>query len=68
MLVINGDSDPRTPMPGVTECAMRARQAYANARAEDKFQLFIHEKTGHAATPVARQTAIAWFVKWLKPC
>ena len=42
--------------------------AYANARAEDKFQLFIHEKTGHAVTPVARQTAIAWFVKWLKPC
>jgi dienelactone hydrolase len=67
LLVINGDSDPRTPMPGLMECATRARQAYANARAEDKFQLLIQEKTGHAVTPAARQAAIAWFVKWLKP-
>jgi dienelactone hydrolase len=67
LLVINGDSDPRTPMPGVMECATRARQAYANARAEDKFQLLIQEKTGHAVTPAARQAAMAWFVKWLKP-
>jgi dienelactone hydrolase len=67
LLVINGDSDPRTPMPGVMDCATRARQAYANARAEDKFQLLIQEKTGHAVTPAARQAAIAWFVKWLKP-
>jgi dienelactone hydrolase len=67
LLVINGDSDPRTPMPGVMECATRARQAYANAQAEDKFQLLIQEKTGHAVTPAARQAAIAWFVKWLKP-
>jgi dienelactone hydrolase len=67
LLVINGDSDPRTPMPGVMDCATRARQAYANARAEDKFQLLIQEKTGHAVTPAARQVAIAWFVKWLKP-
>jgi len=51
----------------VMECATRARQAYANARAEDKFQLLIQEKTGHAVTPAARQAATAWFVKWLKP-
>ncbi len=67
LLVINGDSDLRTPMPGVMECAKHTRQAYANARAEEMFQLLIQEKTGHAVTPAARQTAIAWFVKWLKP-
>jgi dienelactone hydrolase len=67
LLVINGDSDPRTPLPGVMECATRARQAYANARAEDKFQLLIQEKTGHAVTPASRQTAIEWLVRWLKP-
>ncbi len=67
LLVINGDSDPRTPMPGVMECATNARHAYANARAEDKFQLLIQEKTGHAVTPSSRQAAIAWFRKWLKP-
>ena len=67
LLIINGDSDPRTPMPGLMECADQARKTYINTRAEDKFQLLIQEKTGHAVTPAARQTAIAWFVKWLKP-
>jgi dienelactone hydrolase len=67
LLVINGDSDARTPMPGVMESAARARKAYASAGAEEKFQLLIQEKTGHAVTPASRQTAIEWFVKWLKP-
>jgi fermentation-respiration switch protein FrsA (DUF1100 family) len=67
LLVINGDSDARTPMPGVMESADRARKAYAGAGAEEKFQLLIQEKTGHAVTPTARQTAIEWFVRWLKP-
>lgn len=67
LLVINGDSDARTPLPGVMECAERARKAYAALRAEDKFQLLIQEKTGHAVTPAARQTGMAWLVKWLKP-
>jgi dienelactone hydrolase len=67
LLVINGDSDARTPLPGVMESAERARKAYAGARAEEKFQLLIQAKTGHAVTPASRQTAIEWFVKWLKP-
>lgn len=67
LLVINGDSDPRTPLPGVMECAARAQKSYAGARAEEKFQLLIQEKTGHAVTPSSRQAAIEWFVKWLKP-
>jgi hypothetical protein len=49
------------------ECAARAREAYGKARAEDRFQLRIQEKTGHAVTPASRQAAIAWFVKWLNP-
>ena len=67
LLVINGDSDARTPMPGVMESADRARKAYASAGEEEKFQLLIQEKTGHAVTPTSRQTAIEWFVRWLKP-
>jgi dienelactone hydrolase len=67
LLVINGDSDPRTPMPGLMECATRARHAYAKAGAEAKFQLLVQEKTGHTVTPAARQKAIDWFVEWLKP-
>jgi dienelactone hydrolase len=67
LLVINGDSDARTPLPGLMECAAAARKAYRDAKAEDRFELRIQEKTGHAVTPASRQAAIAFFVKWLKP-
>lgn len=67
LLVINGDSDARTPLPGLMECVEKARKAYSNAKADEKFVLRIQEKTGHAVTPAARQAALEWFGKWLKP-
>jgi dienelactone hydrolase len=67
LLVINGDSDARTPLAGVEECATRARTAYAKANAAEKFALHIQPKTGHAVTSQARQLAMEWFVRWLKP-
>jgi dienelactone hydrolase len=67
LLVINGDSDARTPVPGVQECAAAASNAYRRAQAEDKFVLHLQEKTGHTVNATARQAAIDWFVKWLKP-
>jgi dienelactone hydrolase len=66
LLVINGDSDARTPLPGVMECAATAEQAYRSAGAEDKFVLYLQKNTGHAVTSAARQAAIDWLVKWLK--
>jgi dienelactone hydrolase len=67
LLIINGDSDARTPLPGLMDCVTRARQAYADAKADDRIVLRVQEKTGHAVTPASRQVAIDWFVKWLKP-
>lgn len=67
LLVINGDSDPRTPLPGVMECAAPTRKAYTAAQVKDKFALRIQERTGHRVTPDSQQAAVAWFVKWLKP-
>ncbi len=67
LLVVNGDSDARTPLPGLMECVEKARAAYARAKAEEKFKLKIQSKTGHAVTPAARQEAIAWLQQWLKP-
>ncbi len=67
LLAINGDSDARTPLAGVEECAERARAAYEKAKASEKFKLHIQPKTGHAVTPEAKQLAIDWFVRWLKP-
>jgi dienelactone hydrolase len=67
LLSINGDSDPRTPRPGVLQCAEAARKAYAAKKAEEKFVLQLQENTGHKVTAPALQLAISWFEKWLKP-
>jgi dienelactone hydrolase len=67
LLVINGDSDPRTPVEGVRECADAARKAYALAGATNSFQLLIEENTGHKVTADAQRAAVEWFVKWLRP-
>ena len=67
LLVINGDSDDKTPLPGLELCASAARRAYSRAAAGEKFRLLIQEKTGHSVTPASQQIALEWFVKWLKP-
>jgi dienelactone hydrolase len=67
LLVINGDSDSLTPLPGLKECTDAAQHAYVAARAEDRFAVRIQEHTGHQVTPDSERAAIQWFVRWLKP-
>ena len=67
LLVINGDSDDHTPLPGVQECVAAAQAAYRTNKAEDHFAVRIQEKTGHKVTDESETAAIEWFVKWLKP-
>lgn len=67
MLVINGDSDRLTPLPGLKECTDAARQAYRAAGKEDRFAVRIQEKTAHQLTTDSERAAIEWFVRWLKP-
>ncbi|MEZ0539278.1 alpha/beta hydrolase family protein [Fibrella arboris] len=67
LLVINGDSDDRTPLPGLDECMAPTKQAYHRAGADDKVKLYIQKDTGHAVTPAALQAAVDWLVTWLKP-
>jgi len=67
LLMINGDSDARTPRPGVMECAEAARKAYAAKKAEERFMLQLQENTGHKVTGPSLQLAISWFEKWLNP-
>lgn len=66
LLVINGDSDARTPIPGLEECIVPTKAAYEKMNAKEKFLQYLQPKTGHAVTPIAKQMAIDWFVKWLK--
>ena len=67
VLVINGDSDPRTPLAGVQEAVALARQTYIRMNANDKLGVYLQPNAGHVVTPVAELVMADWFVKWLKP-
>ena len=67
VLVVNGDSDPRTPLAGVQEAVATARAAYKRMGADDKLGLYLQPNAGHVVTPVAELVTADWFVKWLTP-
>jgi dienelactone hydrolase len=67
LMMINGDSDPHTPLPGVNLCIDAATAAYHAAGAADHFAFSIEERTAHKVLPAAQAAAIDWFVRWLKP-
>lgn len=67
LLIINGDSDPRTPIGGVRECMAAAEQAYKALDASERLVLHLQPNTGHQVTPEGDRAALAWFEKWLKP-
>jgi dienelactone hydrolase len=66
LLVINGDSDDKTPLPGVKLAAEAARAAYEKAGSGERFVLKIQERTGHSVTPESTKEAAGWLEKWLK--
>jgi dienelactone hydrolase len=67
LLVINGDSDARTPMPGLLQCIDAARAKYRQANALDRLQFVPQKNTAHKVTPEAHALAVEWFKLWLKP-
>ena len=66
LLVVNGDSDALTPLPGVQQGAKAAEDAYRRARTPEKFRLLVQPDTGHEFTLDAQRTALDWLVKWLQ--
>ena len=67
VLVINGDSDARTPLPGVQQAVESARRTYIRMGAGEKLGLYLQPNAGHVVTPVAELVMADWFVKWLVP-
>ena len=67
LMVINGDSDSLTPIPGVMLAANSASEAYAKAGAKEKFVLRVQKNAGHSVNGESMRAAIDWFVTWLKP-
>lgn len=66
LLVINGDSDPHTPVPGLQLCVDKAKAAYEKAGAADKFKFILEPKTGHKVNADAEEEAVKWLGEWLK--
>ena len=67
LLVVNGDSDPRSPLGGVREAVRSAERAYAAAGAPNKFSFLLEVDAAHEVTPEARDAARQWFIRWLSP-
>ncbi|MGA2233682.1 MAG: alpha/beta hydrolase, partial [Tepidisphaeraceae bacterium] len=67
LMTINGEIDPRTPLPGLKLCTDAAAAAYRAAGVEDHFLVRIQPKTAHHVNPDSQAAAVDWFVKWLKP-
>jgi dienelactone hydrolase len=67
LLIINGDSDVRTPLPGLQLCIDSAKAAYHAQNADDKLKVIIQPNTAHKVNPDSEDAAISWFVQWLQP-
>ena len=67
LLVVNGDSDPRSPLAGVREAVARAESAYAGVGARERFSFFLEVGAAHEVTAEADQAVRQWFVRWLSP-
>jgi dienelactone hydrolase len=67
LLVVNGDSDPRTPQPGLKLCIDAIRAAYRTAGADDKFTFLLQPHTAHKVNPETMVTAREWLARQLRP-
>ena len=67
LLVVNGDSDPRSPLGGVREAVASAERAYRAAGAPEKFSFLLEPDAAHEVTAEAREAARQWCIRWLSP-
>ena len=67
LLVVSGDSDPRSPLGGVRESVASAERAYAAANRPERFSFLLEVNAAHEVTAEASRAALEWFVRWLSP-
>lgn len=67
LLVVNSDSDPRSPLGGVREAVKAAREAYDASGMPVRFEFLLQEDAAHEVTPRAVAAALDWFTRWLAP-
>ena len=67
LLVINGASDKRTPLPGLEMCIQAAQRAYDQAGVPTRLVFHPEKNTGHQVLPAEIDFAIQWFRTELHP-
>ena len=67
LLVINGDRDRLTPLPGVNLCLAAARSAYRETDDMKKFSVLLQPTTGHEFKPGAVRLALVLRVDYTQP-
>lgn len=67
LLMVNSDTDPHTPLPGVMACVTAAQEAYGEAGAPGHFAVRLQTQTGHKVLPESEVAVMDWFVRWLRP-
>ncbi|PSC67583.1 hypothetical protein C2E20_8740 [Micractinium conductrix] len=67
LLIANGELDPRCPMEGVHLALAPAREAYAQAGAADRLELYVEAGTGHECTDGMWRQVSAFMDRHLRP-
>jgi len=67
LLVLNGELDPRCPLPGLRLALERTKDAYATLNSADALDAFIQSGVGHEATSEMHQAAAAFLDRHLLP-
>ena len=63
LYLINGETDPRTPLPGLQECIKAAQTAYKST--PGRFGFLIQPDTGHQVRPESLAGAVEWLAHFL---
>ncbi|KAG9456136.1 hypothetical protein H6P81_000644 [Aristolochia fimbriata] len=66
LVIINGEQDPRCPLPGLNIPISRAEKVYNDANCPEKFKVVAQPGIGHQLTPQMVKEASDWFDRFLK--
>ena len=64
-LILTGDCDPLSPLPGIHKVMEYAREVYREQGAADKLEIVLYEGVAHAYLPAMVEATVAFFRRTL---
>lgn len=64
-LILTGDSDPLSPLPGIHKVMEYAREVYREQGAADKLEIVLYEGVAHAYLPAMVEAVVEFFQRAL---